>query len=124
MMTSKEIGEVRKWVNKKRKSYAYGSHTMKRIELRGVTSNEIRGALFHGDIVEVHFKNNFPRVLIRGRGANKQGEVTCVVFDLSTGAVITSYKNQKDDNHATLDTSAYSKDLDVIASLKATLTHT
>lgn len=124
MMTAKEIAYVRKLVNEKRTMVALGEHMKERTETRGLTAHDIRGALFYGAIIEVNIKNDFPRALMRGRGANKQGEVTCLVLDLRTGVIITSYKNKMDDTHETLDASIYTPDMDVIKEVDKILSHT
>lgn len=81
-------------------------HALARMNEKDVTEHEIRQTLRYGKLIEVH--NNIRddyRALVRLD--RKKKAATCVVISLCTGEVKTAYKNDKDDNHRTLDTSQY-----------------
>jgi hypothetical protein len=81
-------------------------HALARMNEKDVTEQEIRQTLRYGRVIEVH--NNIAddiRALVRLD--RKKKAATCVVISLCSGEVKTAYKNDKGDNHKTLDASQY-----------------
>ena len=72
-----------------------------RLAERGLSVTDIRNALTHGKLVEYHTLKGTRRLLIRDATG------TCVVLDLDTKNVITTYFNRSNDNHSTLKTEEY-----------------
>ena len=73
----------------------------KRLAERGLAVTDIKNALSHGKLIEYHTLKGTRRLLVRDATG------TCVVLDLDTKNVITTYFNRSDDNHSTLRSEEY-----------------
>ena len=88
---------------------SFVDHADERGAQKGVTPEEIRGAVLFGSVIEVH-ANAAPDC----RAVLRRGEV-CVVLSLCTGQVVTTWRNRKSDQHDTLDLSQYQWPVNVVA---------
>lgn len=88
-------------------------YTKERLKQRGGTKEDILHVLRNGYLIEYHKKDGKNRVLLRGvkRFLN---DVLCVVFELDTNQIITVYWNRYDDNHYTLNESAYNRYVNIL----------
>jgi len=77
------------------------SYFKTRLAERGLSVTDITNALTHGKLIEYHTLKGTRRLLIRDSTG------TCVVLDLDTKNVITTYFNRSDDNHSTLKRNEY-----------------
>lgn len=90
-----------------------GEHCSHRLSQRRGKLRDARDVVFNGDLIEYHNKNGSHRVLLRGSKVFR-GRVMCAVFEIDTCKIITHYWNDIDDNHNTIDMSAYNKDLNIL----------
>jgi len=72
-----------------------------RLAERGLSVTDISKALSNGKLIEYHTLKGTRRLLVRDATG------TCVVLDLDTKNVITTYFNRSDDNHSTLRSGEY-----------------
>ena len=72
-----------------------------RLAERGLSVTNIKNALTHGKLIEYHTLKGTRRLLVRDATG------TCVVLDLDTKNVITTYFNHSNDNHSTLKSEEY-----------------
>ena len=79
----------------------YGGYVTERSKARDIGHAELMHAVRHGELIEWHDETGTERVLLR----DELG--ICVVLDLDTRNIITVYRNNVGDNHATLDTCKY-----------------
>ena len=84
------------------------THAADRMAQKDITGREIEIALTYGRIIEVHDDAGEYRAVIRHDfGRPKVGVV--VVISLTTGKIITTWKNAGSDNHRTLNGFVYQK---------------
>ena len=85
------------------KSYKYSitPYFRSRLTERGLTVEDITLALTHGKLIEFHRLKGTRRILVRDSAG------TCLVIDLDTKNVITTYFNRSHDNHSTLKKNEY-----------------
>ena len=72
-----------------------------RLAERGLSVTNIKNALTHGKLIEYHTLKGTRRLLVRDATG------TCVVLDLDSKNVITTYFNRSDDHHSTLKSDEY-----------------
>ena len=80
------------------------SYFKKRLSERGLAVTDIKNALSHGKLIEYHTLKGTRRLLVRDSTG------TCVVLDLDSKNVITTYFNRADDHHSTLRSGEYVSD--------------
>ena len=102
------------------RTYEFTPYSMERAITRGVTTHEVMKTIIEGEIMEVHFKDESVRVLIRGC-ANKRNMDTCVVVDLCECSIVTVYQNDSTDRHYSLNTSLYDESLDIFTLMRGYL---
>jgi len=88
------------------------SYFKTRLAERGLSVTDIRGSLTHGKLIEYHTLKGTRRLLVRDATG------TCVVLDLDTKNVITTYFNNSGDHHSTLKSNEYVEDGKVGLNLK------
>ncbi|KKS89344.1 MAG: hypothetical protein UV64_C0007G0047 [Parcubacteria group bacterium GW2011_GWC1_43_11b] len=78
-------------------------HFQLRMAEKGITWHEVDGALRSQTLklIEAHDEVGTRRLLVR----DTKG--TCVVVDIDTKELVTTYKNSSGDNHSTLNRSVY-----------------
>lgn len=76
-------------------------HALERIQEKRLDVDMVRLAIIEGQLIEYHTDAGTRRILLR------HSDGTCVVLDLDVKSIVTAYFNLPDDNHKTLDTSAY-----------------
>lgn len=89
----REISKVKEW--------DFTSYSLDKISKRGISVENLGGAVVNGKLIEYHTKGDSRRVLLRYE------EGTCAVVDLDKQAIITAYKNHADFNHPNLNSSKY-----------------
>lgn len=94
------------------------THTFERMAEKKVTAREIELCLRHGQAVEIHNEAETLRVVVRF-AYGKPKVAVCIVLDLETNAVITTWKNSGSDNHSTLNAFAYQWEVSVTSLLAA-----
>jgi hypothetical protein len=75
----------------------FGPHAEDRMREKRITRDEVIRALSYGKVIEAH--NNRPselRVLVRGKVG---GKAVCAVVSLTTNQIVTTYRNDWNDNH-------------------------
>jgi len=80
------------------------TYSKTRLGQRGLTFTKVLEALYEGELIEYHNVNGRDRILIR----NTDG--ICVVGEIGLqyqGKIITTYRNNLNDNHSTLDKKQY-----------------
>lgn len=91
--------------------YTLRKHAVERMTQKNVTEQNILAMLTYCQIVECHNNNaNEIRVLVRGKIKNNWCNA---VLSLTTKEVVTTYWNQANDLHATLDWSKYKWNADL-----------
>ena len=118
-MTKSEINCLRRIMRKQH--YRFTEYSMDRVITRGITNYEVMGAIRNGEIIEFHVAKGSPRVRLRDETTNKKNQCTCVVIDLVSEIIATSYKNHMNDKHWKLNKELYSNDLDVIDIISQTV---
>lgn len=121
-MSPEEQETVIRAINSFHVSYSlkFKEHTYYRMKQKGITSKDIVDTIKFGKIVEVHNKvRNDIRVLLRLR---RKKESICVVFSLREGTAITAYKNDRSDNHYTIDWSEYKWKANLCSGVKRFMT--
>jgi hypothetical protein len=83
-----------------------GNHAADRMSEKGVTVDEIAKAVKFGQVVEIHNEATELRVLMR-LAYGKPKVAVCVVVGLESKAAVTTWKNNAQDNHKSLDLGAY-----------------
>ena len=73
-------------------------HARENAYKRNVNAEDIRRAVLKGDLIEYHVIEDRERALIRDEFG------VSVVVDLNNSAIITAWRNNPTDNHATLGT--------------------
>ena len=81
--------------------YTVTPYFKSRLTERGLTVDDIKDALTHGKLIEFHKLKGTRRILVRDSSG------TCLVIDLDTKKVITTYFNRSGDNHSTLKRDEY-----------------
>ena len=99
------------------RTYEFTPYSMERAITRGITTHEAMKTIIEGEIMEVHFKDESVRVLVRGHG-NKRKMDTCVVVDLCEQTIVTVYQNESNDKHYNLNTSLYDETLDIFTLMR------
>jgi predicted histidine transporter YuiF (NhaC family) len=115
-MTPAEIALVERAIHSK-KNWNVCEHVNERMAQKNVTRNEMLAALEFGQVIEVH--NNVKhdvRALVRHTSGNSH---VCVVVSLITGLIITTYRNDSNDGHSTLNTSMYAWKINLMNALRA-----
>lgn len=98
------------------RSFVLSTHACDRMSQKQVSENDIRAMLTYCAIIEMHNDIvNELRVLVRGK---VRGQFVCAVLSLTTGEIVTTYRNQAGDYHATLDRSVYTWTVSVFDALK------
>ena len=109
-MTAEEIVYAETLVHARDEwSFSPGSEFDKRLQERGITKDQALEALWHGYVVEV---NDRGRAVIRSKSG------TVVVCSIQDGGLVTTWKNASNDNHSTLDRSAYKWRVNIIDYLR------
>lgn len=93
--------------------FKFNTYSENRIKGRNISEIDVMRTIKYGNIVEFHFKNNSPRVLVRGKEIVK-GESICVVLDVRAMRVVTVYKNDFTDSHLTLHKELYRSNIDLM----------
>lgn len=75
-----------------------------RLAQRTLAPTTIQALQAYGKVIEAHKVGEDLRVLLRGK---VKGQGACAVFSLTKGLIITAYKNDGNDHHATLDKTIY-----------------
>jgi len=97
--TAAIIREVRKH------SYTLGEHAIDRMNQKNVLQGQINAMLGYGKVVECHNNiGNEIRVLMRGKVAGKWCNA---VISLTTKKIVTTWWNELNDHHKTLDKTQY-----------------
>ena len=92
-------------------------HAADRMAQKGVTAKEIEICLKYGHAIECN--TNDPtelRAVIR-HAFGKPKVAVCTVVGLTSGNIVTCYKNAGSDNHKTLDLSVYEKAMPILRML-------
>jgi hypothetical protein len=114
-MTSQEEKVIYKLI--KSNIYRLSEHAKIKMIERDILNEYINDSLRKFEIIELHWKNRTPRVLIRNQ-REINGYSICLVIDLLHKEIITVYKNKFEDNHYTLDEGIYTIDVNLLDSLK------
>jgi len=85
----------------KKTKFTVTPYFKKRLVERGLSTTDIINALTNGKLIEYHTLKGTRRLLVRDDTG------TCVVIDLDTKNVITTYFNRFNDNHSTLKSNEY-----------------
>jgi hypothetical protein len=101
----------------KNNAYRLTEHAKTKMIERNILNRDINESLRKFDIIELHWKQNCPRVLIRNQ-KDINGYSICLVIDLLHNEIVTVYKNKCSDNHYTLDDSIYFTSINLLDSLK------
>lgn len=94
------------------KSLEKCQHCIDRMDEKRISSDEMMRVFSQFDIIEYHQKNNSHRILIRGK-TNERGRNICLVVDIYTGSIVTTYANRFDDHHSTLRHEEYDWNVDL-----------
>lgn len=81
--------------------WSISSHGRLRAEEKGITKEQLTGALQTGSLIEFHNERQTRRILLRAT------EGTCIVLDLDTRTLVTAYHNDPRDRHSTLRRNEY-----------------
>lgn len=115
-ISSKEKDIINKSL--KGKEFQVTGYTTFRKQERKITEDEINRVFKDYKIIEVHIKNEDVRVLLRGNKVEQGNINICVVVSLTNGRLITCYYNHHKDIHTNLDTSKYTKYINILNLLK------
>lgn len=99
------------------KHWKASKYMLDRMAERGGAMEKVLDVIRNGNLIEYHVRNGKSRILMRGTRIY-DGDVFCVVFELTTKKLITMYFNCADDNHSTLKEEAYDESIDVIRRYK------
>lgn len=88
-------------------------HCIDRMQEKNISSEEMMRVFQSYEIIEYHQRNDSHRILIRGKKKEK-GRNICLVVELDTGNIITTYANHSMDNHKTLRYEEYDNSIDLI----------
>ena len=96
------------------RTWSATDHFYDRAADRNFTFADARAALRFGRVIEIHNDRGEWRVLVRSHLG------TCVVLSLENFKIVTVYDNDPEDNHDTLNRSAYrnGESVDVVAVIK------
>lgn len=97
---------------------AFVDHAEERMQQKKVNARDIEIALRYGHVIEVHNESEELRCVVEHTFGRPKMRV-CVVISLETGTVVTTWKNQVTDTHATLDKSQYGWNINLAALLQA-----
>jgi len=96
--------------------HVVSTHAAERMAQKDVSAREIENCLKYGEAVEVHNDAGTPRAVVRF-AYGKPKVAVCVVVELVTGNIITTWKNAGCDNHKTLNLFAYQWPVNVVTLL-------
>ena len=115
-MSKEELRYLESFLLRKRK-LRYSNHCLAKANERGIPLWIVKNAVDNGQIIEYHRKTAFNhRILIRGKQTIR-GNNPCVVLDIFTGEVVTTFFNKEEDNHSSLDLEKYTSNLDIIKTI-------
>jgi hypothetical protein len=100
-MTPVELKVIHKRLKEILPRIKYGKHALERMQEKGVKLPRY----FKGKVIEFNRHNGDARALLRDEDG------ICIVVSLRYAEIITVYKNDKDDNHKTLDPIQYNRNL-------------
>lgn len=96
--------------------YILTEHAKRKQNERDIDNIEIGRCIKFGNIIEFHFVNDSKRILMRKNNTVKDYNI-CVVIDIETHEIITTYKNSCGDNHRSIDMTNYNGSYDLLSYL-------
>lgn len=96
--------------------FSFCDYCFYKMKKRKIKRKQVVKAIKNGYLIEYHFKDNSHRVLLRGRPNNSR-KCVCVVLDLTNRNIVTTYYNNFNSRHTTLNLSIYDENLDVLQML-------
>ena len=98
--------------------FSFCDYCLYKMKKRKIKREQVVKAIKNGYLIEYHFKDNSHRVLLRGRPNNSR-KCVCVVLDLTKRNIVTTYYNNFNDRHTTLNPNIYDENLDVLQMLSS-----
>ena len=111
-MTYDEIHNVKNIISNKR-NHGFSNHAKKRMKEKYISEYDVYSVFKAYEIIEVNTNGTDLRVLLRSAIKNNNNESTIISMDLSTGYIITAYKNNYLDNHNTIVWDNYNRNIRV-----------
>ena len=95
---------------------AFVDHAEERMHQKHVAAKDIEICLRYGSVIELHNEAGELRALIQHSFGKPKVKVS-VVIGLTSGNVVTTWKNSAMDNHSTVDISKYTWQVNVVSIL-------